>query len=704
MNEAAFFQDLAVLMVVVGLVSAVFTRFRLPKVVGYVVVGVLMSQHVWLYFGKCPILNDPGSLSAIGQLGIVFLMFSLGLEFSASEMKKVKHVTVPTALFDAAMMIWLGYTVARKFLGWGVVPSLFIGAAICDSATTLLAKTIDEMKWSKRPFVRYIYGTTICEDILCVGVIALISGVAAGKGLSAGAVGISLGGFFLFLVGVIVFGLIVVPRLLNAIARQKDDESLLLTLLGCCFLVSFVAAKLDFSLALGAFLVGILGAGSEVRDRLNHLVAPLRNMFAAIFFVTIGLLVDPTACWKHLPAILGLAMVVMVGKGFNCFTMSILCGQRVKDAVQTGFGLAQIGEFAYMVALMYISQTKDSASPIYQIVVGASLITTCLNPLMLRVSDPVGDWLERRLPAFVRGWLSAYADWLARFRAAVVPSFLQRRIRSRLIWLGVVLILNMAVAFGMSMLDALDYSLFSKFFDMHKREFFCLVANLFCASMLAPMLGLGRSLGHDIGAVLVGTRDPRHWRDSVVEFGRSLSRDVGAVLVGTRVPGRWRASVVRLVTWFVMAGVSALATAQIIMINVNLLPDGTQLRWLVLAVIAVITVFGWKRFARAGRRAGLRFNEALAAEKRRENSSSVISLSVPNDFYNNVVVKSRAVVGRTIKELDIRATTGASIVSVTRDGVKNRNPGPDWRFRADDEVVAIGSPAQLARVRGMLAD
>ena len=187
MNEGSFFKDLAVLMAAVGLVSAVFSRLRWPKVLGYLLAGVLMGEHTW----GGSFLVDPKSINALGQLGIVFLMFSLGLEFSADEMKKVKHVTMPTAVFDTVMMIWLGYTVGHRVLGWNNVQSLFLGAAICDSATTLLAKTIEELRWKDRPFVRYIFGTTIFEDILCVGVIALVTGVANGKGMSAGAVGIS---------------------------------------------------------------------------------------------------------------------------------------------------------------------------------------------------------------------------------------------------------------------------------------------------------------------------------------------------------------------------------------------------------------------------------------------------------------------------------------------------------------------------------
>jgi CPA2 family monovalent cation:H+ antiporter-2 len=675
MSESLFFQDVAVLMAVVGLVSIVFTRLRWPKVIGYLFAGILMSQHTW----GGSLLADPKSISTIGQLGIVFLMFTLGLEFSADDMKKVKHVTIPTALFDTAMMIWLGYTVGTRVFGWNGVQSLFLGAAICDSATTLLAKTIEEMRWSSRPFVRYIFGTTIFEDILCVGIIALVTGVAHGDGMSAGAVGLSLGGLLAFFTGVLVFGLVLVPRLLNSVARLRDDEALLLTLLGFCFLVSFIAFKFDYSLALGAFLVGIIGASSDVRNRLHKLAAPLRNMFSAVFFVTIGLLVDPMTCLRNLPLILGLVLLVVCGKGFNCCFMSLLTGQSVKNAVQTGFGLAQIGEFAYMVALIYMTQTGDSASPIYQVVVAVSLITTCLNPTMLRVSDRVGDWCETHIPTRLRGWIAAYQDWLARFRNAAVPSQIQKHLRSRVAWLGVVFLLNFSVSIAATMLARLDYAPFSRFFEAHKLFFFCLVSNVFCVSMLAPALGLAVSIGRDIAAVLTGTRQPKKWQAAVRQF----------------------------VTWVCWVAVFVLAFLQILMINVNLLPPELPARVAIDVLLLTTAVVGWKRFKRAGRVASYRFNSALAAERRRTRGATArgeVTLTVPGDFYVHLAIpEDSPAIGESIRSLDIRAKTGASVVAVERAGNRFRNPGPSWTFEAGDEAVVIGAPSQLAALRELLA-
>ena len=200
-------------------------------------------------------------------------------------------------------------------------------------------------------------------------------------------------------------------------------------------------------------------------------------------------------------------------------------------------------------------------------------------------------------------------------------------------------------------LDNLDYTTFSRFFEAHKRAFFCLAANLFCISMLAPMASLARSLGRDIAAVLTGTRQPK----------------------------RWKAAAYQLVTWIVLMAVLALAFAEIVLLNVNLLPDEPALRFAILAVLATVALIGWKRFQRLGRAAGYRFNEALQAEKRRMRArpSAITTLTVPGDFYSHIIIPAgSSAVGETIRSLDIRAKTGASIVSVTRDEEKFRNPGP----------------------------
>lgn len=675
MSQSAFFQDLAVLMAVAGLVAIVFQKLRWPKVIGYLLAGVMMGQHTW----GGSFLVDETSIQTIGQLGIVFLMLTLGLEFSAGALKKVKGVSGPMALVDTVIMMWIGYTVGRRIFGWTSVQSLFLGAAICDSATTLLAKTIDEMKWTGRPFVKYVISTSILEDVMCVGVIALVTGVANGKGLSLGAVGLSLGALAVFFICTVVLGMVVVPRLLNAVARDGNDEALLLTLLGCCFFVSWVAYRLDFSLALGAFLMGVLGSSSMARRRLLNIAAPLRSMFAAVFFVTIGCLVNPSACWSSLGVIVLLSLVVVCGKGLNCFTVSILTGQPLKAAVQTALGLAQIGEFAYMVALLYMTATGDVASAMYQIVVGVSLVTTCLSPLLLRLSDPIGDWVERRTPERVKGWLNQYNVWLGRLKAAAVPGETTSRIRKSLVCLAVFWVLMFSFSVVASMLDCYDWSRFSAFFNAHKKAFFSLAVNIIFLALLKPIWLAGRHLGDNVGALL---------------------------LAGSRFSGgeTWRKAILGTARSFTLLAVMAVTFGEIVMMDVNLLPEEPYVRiGVVVVAVAIALLIGKRYLLPAVSAAGVQFNEALEAEARMAEHPEPLMITMPSERYLKAAIpESSPAIGRTIKALDIRAKTGASVVAVSRGGERHGNPGPDWRFEVGDGIEAIGDPHQLASLKALL--
>ena len=674
MTENAFFQDLAMLMAVAGLVAIIFEKLQWPKVIGYLFAGILMSRHTW----GGSFLADEGSIQTLGQLGIVFLMLTLGLEFSAGSMKKVKGVSGPMAFVDTVVMIWIGYTVGRRIFGWTSVQSLFLGAAICDSATTLLAKTIDEMKWSKRPFVKYVISTSILEDIICVGIIALITGVANGKGLSFGAVGLSLGALAVFFVCTVVLGLVAVPKLLNNVARKGSDEALLLTLLGCCFFVSWVAYKLEFSLALGAFLMGVLGSSSMARSRLVKFADPLRSMFAAVFFITIGCLVNPAVCVANAGTILLLSIIVIFGKGMNCFAMSMLTGQNLKTSVQTAFGLAQIGEFAYMVALLYITATGDTASSMYQIVVGVSLVTTCLNPFMLRISDPVGDFVERKVPERLKSWIAQYNVWLSRIRKASVPGEISSRVHRHLLHLAVYWVLIFAFSVVASMLNGHDWSRFSVFFEEHKKAFFALAVNLVFLALLKPVWTSGKHLGEDVGDLL---------------------------LAGAKSSGgeNWRRAVRRMARSSTLLAVSFVTVAEIVMVDVNLMPEDAYVRIGIAVVMTIAIPLAVHYLWPAVSAAGIQFNEALEAEARMAAKPKPLTFLLPEDkFLKAELPETSPAIGLTLKTLDVRAKTGASIVSVTRDGKRYGNPGADWCFEIGDIAEAIGEPKELSSLKDLL--
>jgi len=666
MTEGAFFQDLALVMAVAGLVAALFSRMRWPKVLGYIGAGVLLNKYTW----GGSLLVDSQSINTIAQLGVVFLMFSMGLSFSAKDMKKLRGVAVPSAVIDTIVMIWLGYTVGTRVFGWSLVQSVFLGVAMCDSATTLLAKVIDEAGWGSRPFAKYVLGTSLCEDIICVGAIAVATGLANGGGMSAGAFAASLGWLAVFFLAVVVIGLVHVPRLLVSVSSRKDDEALALTILGVCFFVSFLAYRFNFSLALGAFLVGFLGASSDVRERLAALVDPLKSMFSAMFFVSIGLLVDPVALWAHGGAILVVSLVVVLGKLFNNTFASLLAGVDVKTAVQNGFSLAQIGEFAFMVAILYAQLVDDPSNPMFPIAVGASLLTTLLNPLMIRLSDRAGDLAERALPGRFKSVHEAYRAWLAKIGASEgSPAF--RRLRMAAVKLGVYAVLMIAVAMACTLLTHVNYNGVSPFFASYAHMFFFVLANL----LFLPIIPL------------------------IVSSTRSLADAVSAMLCGEG-SSRWQVSVQKLVRAVVGLAVLALFYAEWTMVVLTIMPRGTT-SWICTAAVVLVALVGWRHFVKAGVRATKRFHDALTAEERRESLARTMELAVPAGVEIALPATSPAI-GGTVVSLNIRAKTGASVVSVVRGGVAVRNVGPEWEFRAGDRIVAIGSHAQIAALKDLL--
>ena len=669
-GESEFVRDLAVLMSAAGLVAVVFSRLGWPKVIGYIIAGVVLGSHT---FGGS-MLARPSSIGTIGQLGVVFLMFAMGLSFSARDMRRIRVVALPAAVLDTAVMIWLGYIAGTRVFGWTPAASLFLGVAICDSATTLLAKVLDEIGWSSRPFAKYVLGTSVCEDIVCVGMIAVATGFAQSGAVSAGSFAASLGHLAVFFLSVLVFGMVFLPRLLRSVDRRQDDEALLLTIVGACFFVSFLAYSFDFSLALGAFLVGLVGSASEVRAKLARLVEPLKSMFAAVFFVSIGLLVDPSALWSHAPAILFVSAVILVGKTVNITLASLAAGTDVKTAVQSGMSLAQTGEFAFMVAVLYASVTGGPGDGSFlAIAIGSSLVTTVLNPLMIRLSDRAGDLVEARLPARARDALATYRAWIAKIFASG-GSRAYGEFKAAAIRLCVYAVLMIAVSTGCSLLSRYDYSSLSAFFERNDDMFFFALANVFSLVLLPLVVAAARALGGAVADLLVSEDEP----------------------------SRWRAALRQIAKFVAVASAVALFFVEWTMINIAITPSRGWTPWIGAAVLAVAGALGWRLFVKAGRRATDRFHEALTAEERLEVLERTRTAASPAvELPRFSLDAASPAVGLTIGALGVRAKTGATIVAAYRDGKLVRNLGPDWELQVGDTIVVLGEPHQVAALKDL---
>src|SRR2546426_5497815 len=406
MHGIAFLQDLAVVMIVAGLVTVVFHRFKQPVVLGYILAGVIIGPHTPPF----PFINNQETIQTLAELGVILLMFSLGLEFSLGKVKQVGHTAFIAAFLEIMLMVWVGYEIGRLF-GWGTMDSIFLGAMLSISSTTIIIKALAELGKTKERFAQLIFGILIIEDILAIVMIALLSVIAMTGALSVGEIGLTIGKLGIFLTAALVIGLLAVPRLLGYVARFKSNEMLLITVLGLCFGFSLLAVKLGYSVALGAFIIGAVIAEAREIGRIEILTEPIRDMFSAIFFVAIGLLIDPAILLEHWLPVLVITLVVVIGKVITCSFGTFLAGNDSRTSLRVGMGLAQIGEFSFIIASLGVTLHVTSGF-LYPVAVAVSAVTTLLTPYLIRGADGLANWFDREAPRSLVGYLELYTQWV----------------------------------------------------------------------------------------------------------------------------------------------------------------------------------------------------------------------------------------------------------------------------------------------------
>jgi CPA2 family monovalent cation:H+ antiporter-2 len=442
MHGVGFLQDLAVVMIVAGLVTILFHRFKQPVVLGYIIAGVVIGP----YTPPFPLIHDQDAIQTLANLGMILLMFSLGLEFNLGKLKKVGVTALIAAGMEILLMLWVGYEIGQLF-GWGRMNSIFLGAMLSMSSTTVIIKALQELGKSKEHFAQLIFGILILEDILAIVMIALLSGIATSGSLQASDVFQTLLRLSIFLIVALVIGWLTVPRLLGYVARFKSNEMLLITVLGLCFGVSLLAFKLGYSVALGAFLIGAVIAESREIGKVEHLMEPVRDMFSAVFFVAIGLMIDPAMLVRYRWEIIIISAAVIVGKVITCSFGAFVAGNDGRTSLRVGMGLAQIGEFSFIIATLGLT-LKVTSDFLYPVAVAVSAVTTLLTPYLIQSSDAVVTWFERHAPASVGNSFTIYTRWVTQLSVNRAKQSVGRFIRkwSWQIALNVALIAGIFIA------------------------------------------------------------------------------------------------------------------------------------------------------------------------------------------------------------------------------------------------------------------
>ena len=442
MHGLDLLHDLAAVILIAGVVTILCHRFKQPVALGYIVAGVIVGPYTPIEF-----VHDADTVRGLGDLGVVLLMFSLGLEFSLRKLTKVGMSAFIAALLEIALMIWLGFEVGRAF-GWSTKDSVFLGAMLSISSTTIIVKALSELGKTREVFAEIIFGILVIEDILAIILLALLSGYARTGALHAGQVGVEVLKLAVFFTMVLVLGFIGVPRLFNYIAKFKSDEMLLITALGLCFGIALVASMLNYSVALGAFLIGAVIAESRQLHKIEELIGPVRDMFSAIFFVTIGMLIDPKLLVQYAWPIVVLSLLVVVGKVITCSFGVFVGGRDLRTSISVGMGLAQIGEFSFIIAALG-EKLQVTSDFLYPIAVAVSVITTLITPYLIRGTDGTVALIDRVAPRPLMQGMEVYTAWIGSF-GQTAPGPLVLLVRR----MGWQLLINLLLTVGVFALGA----------------------------------------------------------------------------------------------------------------------------------------------------------------------------------------------------------------------------------------------------------
>lgn len=385
-------EDLALILVVAGIVTLVFKKLKQPLVLGYIVAGFLVSPHMPYIMS----VVDKGDIHTWADIGVMFLLFSLGLDFSFKKILKMGMAPVIAALTIIFSMMTLGILVGHSF-GWNRMDCIFLGGMLAMSSTTIIYKAFDDLGLRQQRFASLVMSVLILEDVLAIVMMVMLSAIASGNNPDGGEMLGSILKIGFFLVLWFVVGIFLIPLFFRKTRKLMNSETMVIVALGLCCLMAVLSTKVGFSSAFGAFVMGSIIAETVEADKIVKLVEPVKNLFGAIFFVSVGMLVEPKVLVDYAIPILVLVLTILLGQGIFGTAGFMLSGQSLKNAMRCGFSMAQIGEFAFIIASLGLSLGVIGKF-LYPVVVAVSVITTFLTPYMIRFAEPCYNHIEKHLP------------------------------------------------------------------------------------------------------------------------------------------------------------------------------------------------------------------------------------------------------------------------------------------------------------------
>lgn len=650
--------DLSLILILASIFSVLCKILKQPVVLGYIVAGLLAGPHISLI----PTVQ-PENISTWADIGVIFLLFGMGLEFSFKKMMSIGKVGGKAMLFEVLTLSVFGFAIGR-LMGWNVIDSMLLGGMLTMSSTAIIVKAFNDMGLQKEKFAGIVFGILVFEDLFAILLMVILSTFAVSRSFEGSELAMMVARLGFFLVMWFVCGIYLIPTLLKKIKKYLNSETLLLVAMGLCFLMVVLATKAGFSSALGAFIMGSILAETIELENIEKVIQPIKDFFGAIFFVSVGMMVDPQVLFDNFSTVIIIAAASIVGKMIFTTTGVRLAGESMKTAVQSGFSLAQMGEFSFIIASMGMSLGVTSAS-IYPIVIAVSVITTFTTPYTIKLALPAYHVLESVLPNSLTDKLNKREDKKAGEKESQWKQLLM-----------------------------------SYFFNLAIFSAICLSVYFVSAAFLLPLCATFDNL--DFGHI-------------IFSFVSIIA--MSPFLIGM-VRNRGRQSFLFLSLWSshnnnryfltAMIGLRWVVAIVFLFMTIKLYWNISSVVIVVVALVVFAFIFQnknlqkgyWKLEARFVKN----FNQRQIEMRLNQNSKQEGNMHeldnlhwIDKNLYVStyLVQKGGVVENKTLKELNLRKVYDIIIVAVTRNGKQINFPDGDFRLEVNDTLLALGQIQKL---------
>ncbi len=641
--------DLGLILVTAGVAVLLFKKIKQPLVLGYLIAGFLAGSN----FDFFPSVQDLKSVEVWAEIGVIFLLFSLGLEFSFKKLMKVGGTASITAITQIVTMVFLGYLVGQ-WMGWEKMDSIFLGVILSISSTTIILRAFDELGVKSKKFAGIVFGALIVEDIVAIVMMVLLSTIAVSQQFSGYELMESVLKLIFFLTLWFLGGIFFIPTLLKKAKSLLTDEMLLIISLALCLMMVILAANVGFSPALGAFIMGSIIAETTQAEHIEHLVKPVKDLFGAVFFVSVGMLINLDTLVEYALPVAIITLVTIFGKSISSTLGALLSGQPLKQSVQTGMSLAQIGEFSFIIATLGMS-LKVTSEFLYPIVVAVSAVTTFTTPFLIKFATPFSEKLEQIMP---RKWTKRIERYSANAQAIKTASNWQIVLRAYMVQVVIHSVIIVAIIL-LSARYVLPMSEGSKFGNI--------LTALGTLIVLAPFL----------------------WALSL----RRVAAEQVKALMAER---KHRGPIVMMVLFRFVLTLFFLG----FLLDNFFSPEVAYITFF--AVVILYALFP-RKLNRQYHRIETHFMRNFNAREILKSKSQRSDLTPWEGHMTTFdIAKESNIAGKTLKELKLREKIGINIAFIKRGEVSINIPGRNERLFPGDEICVIGTDDQVIEFKKYL--